>query len=61
MTRGNIGLQSLAQLPGILVGQIDRVLHAVQSKFDGTVGIRPVKVIGQNGDDLRGHAGISNE
>jgi len=37
----------------------DRVIHPVQSKFDGAIGFAAVEVIGKQGNYLLSHAGIT--
>src|SRR3954447_26602790 len=40
-----VGVEGLAQLAGVLSPKIDGVVHAVESEFDGAVGLASVNVI----------------
>src|SRR6201991_4866646 len=48
-------VERLAQLAGVLLREVDRVVHTVESELDGTVGLSAVEVVGQKGYYLLGH------
>jgi DHA1 family bicyclomycin/chloramphenicol resistance-like MFS transporter len=56
--RGNIGLQRGAQFLGVLLRQIDRILHTVETERDALIGGLAVQIVDQFLNDTLGHDGL---
>src|SRR4051812_19294819 len=54
--RGNVGLQGGAQFLGVLLGQVDRILHTVEPERHTLIGGLTVQIVDQFLNDTLGHA-----
>ena len=51
-----VGVECLAEFAGVLLGQVDGVIHAVEPELDRAIGVAAVEIVREHRDDLLGHS-----